>query len=190
MDKDKKDQELLFLDELNKNIRATGGTSLSDEQIREVYVDGTKPFNESYKEYDDKLWNSVSGIVSTEPVVDLNDDFFERHNTTRDEFINERKLILSSGLFNTQKLGETYYTEEEFQAMYDRASEKLINEYGSTIGTYEKITGTNLRENPEQFYDESRKSSSLYTSDIDEDTVIGDSEQTSKNLRKRFGFLP
>jgi len=190
MDKDKKDQELLFLDELNKNIRATGGTSLSDEQIREVYVDGTKPFNESYKEYDDKLWNSVSGIVSTEPVVDLNDDFFERHNTTRDEFINERKLILSSGLFNTQKLGETYYTEEEFQAMYDRASEKLINEYGSTIGTYEKITGTNLRENPEQFYDESRKSSSLYTSDIDEDIVIGDSEQTSKNLRKRFGFLP
>jgi hypothetical protein len=190
MDKDKKDQELLFLDELNKNIRATGGTSLSDEQIREVYVDGTKPFNESYKEYDDKLWNSVSGIVSTEPVVDLNDEFFERHNTTRDEFINKRKLILSSGLFNTQKLGETYYTEEEFQAMYDRASEKLINEYGSTIGTYEKITGTNLRENPEQFYDESRKSSSLYTSDIDEDIVIGDSEQTSKNLRKRFGFLP
>ncbi len=190
MDKDKKDQELLFLDELNKNIRATGGTSLSDEQIREVYVDGTKPFNESYKEYDDQLWNSVSGIVSTEPVVDLNDEFFERHNTTRDEFINKRKLILSSGLFNTQKLGETYYTEEEFQAMYDRASEKLINEYGSTIGTYEKITGTNLRENPEQFYDETRKSSSLYTSDIDEDIVIGDSEQTSKNLRKRFGFLP
>jgi len=190
VDQKQVDQELELLNQLNTNIKATGGKSLSDEQIREVYVDGTKPFNENYKEYDDQLWNTVSGIVSTQPVVDLNDEFFERHDTTRDEFINKRKLILSSGLFNTQKLGDTYYTEEEFQAMYNRASEKLINEYGSTIGTYEKITGTNLRENPEQFYDEARKSSSLYMSDIDEDIVIGDSEQTSKNLRKRFGFLP
>ncbi len=190
VDQDQVKQELELLNQLNINIRATGGKSLSDEQIREVYVDGTKPFNENYKDYDDKLWKTVSGIVSTQPVVDLNDEFFERHDTTREEFINKRKLILSSGLFNTQKLGDTYYTEEEFQAMYNRASEKLINKYGSTIGTYEKITGTNLRENPEQFYDEARKSSSLYMSDIDEDIVIGDSEQTSKNLRERFGFLP
>ena len=191
VDKEQVDQELVFLSELNKNISATGGTSLSDQQINDVYVTGIKPYKESFKDYDDQLWRSVSGVVSVSPVVDLNDEFFERHGTTRDEFINKRKLILSSGIFDTNKLGETYYTEEEFQAMYDRSAKKINNQFGFQASiAYEKITGTNLAENPEEFYNESRKSSGLYNSAIDEDIVSGDSKATADNLRKRFGWLP
>lgn len=191
VNKEQVDQELEFLNELNKNISATGGTSLSDQQINDVYVTGIKPYKESFKDYDDQLWRSVSGVVSVSPVVDLDDEFFERHGTTRDEFINKRKLILSSGIFDTKKLGETYYTEEEFQAMYDRSAKKINNQFGFQASiAYEKITGTNLAENPEEFYNESRKSSGLYNSAIDEDIVSGDSKATADNLRKRFGWLP